>query len=552
MITKIYKRRLIALSFIIYHLSFGMMLTSCSLDENPRDQIAEEEAFSSPDAIFRNTVATLYNYIGGNEDGQGLQGTCRGIYDLQTFGSDEAMIPTRGNDWYDGEIWQDLYRHSWTPGHSMMKESWLYLYKVITLCNRSIEQLDAHDHLLNTSDLMSYKAEVRSIRAICYWYLLDLFARVPIITSTDKAINQIQQAERSQVFDFVVSELMESWPHLSSEISVHRGDFYARVTQSVDIFVLAKLMLNAEVYADDDWTDSDRPDGSKMMFNIDGQVMNAWEATIYYCNILDDEFGFRLADTYRENFAVHNDNSPENIWIIPMDKDLYYNEMQYMYRSWHYRHAAAYGFSGENGTCATLKALQVFGYGTEEQDERFNINYWADEVYDYDGDLVLDRTGNPLRYYPWEVQLYLGGSPYVETAGARMKKYEVDKNGTKDGQLIDNDIVLFRFADVLLMRAEAKLRNGEDGQDDLNAVRLRAWMPERQISLETLLDERLLELCWEGWRRQDLIRFGQYESLFQGDVYDEKVNESDHHTTVFPIPGDIITLNPNITQNKGY
>ena len=526
--------------------------TSCSLDENPRDQIAEEEAFRNPEALFRNTVATLYNYIGGNDDGQGLQGTCRGIYDLQTFGSDEAMIPTRGNDWYDGEIWQDLYRHSWTPGHSMLKKSWLYLYKVITLCNHSIEQLDAHSHLLSVYELMAYKAEVRGIRAICYWYLLDLFARVPIITSTDKSINQIQQAERSQLFDFVVSELMESWPFLSSENSVHRGDFYARVTQPVALFVLAKLMLNAEVYADDDWTDSDRPDGSKMMFNIDGQVMNAWEATIYYCNILDDEFGFRLADTYRENFAVHNDNSPENIWIIPMDKDLYYNEMQYMYRSWHYRHAAAYGFSGENGTCATLKALQVFGYGTEEQDERFNINYWADEVYDYDGDLVLDRTGNPLRYYPWEVQLYLGGSPYVETAGARMKKYEVDKNGTKDGQLIDNDIVLFRFADVLLMRAEAKLRNGEDGQDDLNAVRRRAWMNERQISLETLLDERLLELCWEGWRRQDLIRFGQYESLFQGDVYDEKVNESDHHTTVFPIPGDIITLNPNITQNKGY
>ena len=379
----------------------------------------------------------------------------------------------------------------------MLKKSWLYLYKVITLCNHSIEQIDAHSHLLGVYELMAYKAEVRGIRAICYWYLLDLFARVPIITSTGHSLNQIQQAERSQVFEFVVNELTEIWPHLSSEISVHRGDYYSRVTQSVALFVLAKLMLNAEVYADDDWTDSDRPDGSKMMFNIDGQVMNAWEATIYYCNILDDEFGFRLADTYRENFAVHNDNSPENIWIIPMDKDLYYNEMQYMYRSWHYRHAAAYGFSGENGTCATLKALQVFG-------------------------------------------------------GARMKKYEVDKNGTKDGQLIDNDIVLFRFADVLLMRAEAKLRNGEDGQDDLNAVRRRAWMSERQISLETLLDERLLELCWEGWRRQDLIRFGQYESLFQGDAYDEKVDETDHHTTVYPIPGDIITLNPNITQNKGY
>ena len=528
------------------------LLYSCDLDEHPRDQIAEEEAFSNADALFRNTVATLYNYIGGNEDGEGLQGTCRGIYDLQTFGSDEAMIPTRGNDWYDGEIWQDMYRHSWTPGHSMLKNSWLYLYKVITLCNRSIEQLDAHSHLLDVSDLIAYKAEVRSIRAICYWYLLDLFARVPIITSTDKSINQMQQAERSQVFDFVVSELMESWPYLSPETSVHRGDYYARVTQSVAIFVLAKLMLNAEVYTDDDWTDSDRPDGSKMQFDIDGNAMNAWEATIYYCDILDDEFAFRLADTYRENFAVHNENSPENIWIIPMDKDLYYNEMQYMYRSWHYRHASAYRFSGENGACATLKTLQVFGYGTDQEDERFKFNYWADEVYDYDGNLVLDRSGNVLTYYPWEVQLYLGGSPYVETAGARMKKYEVDKNGTKDGQLIDNDIVLFRFADALLMRAEAKLRNGEDGQEDFDAVRRRAWMNERQISLEALLDERLLELCWEGWRRQDMIRFGQYESLFQGDAYDEKVDETDHHTTVFPIPGDIITLNPNITQNKGY
>ena len=552
MITWINKKVVGVVLYITLFIAHFSLFTSCSLDEHPRDQIAEEEAFSNPDALFRNTVATLYNYIGGNDDGQGLQGTCRGIYDLQTFGSDEAMIPTRGNDWYDGEIWQDMYRHSWTPGHPMMKNSWLYLYKVITLCNHSIEQIDAHSHLLNAYDLSSYKAEVRSIRAICYWYLLDLFARVPIITSTDKSINQIQQAERSQLFDFVVSELMESWAYLPSEISVHRGDYYARVTQSVAIFVLAKLMLNAEIYADDNWTDSDRPDGSKMQFNIDGNVMNAWEATIYYCDILENEFGFRLADMYRDNFVVHNENSPENIWIIPMDKDLYYHEMQYMYRSWHYRHAAAYGFSGENGTCATKKVLQVFGYGTEEQDERFILNYWADEVYDYNGDLVLDRTGKPLRYYPWEVKLYLGGSPYVETAGARMKKYEVDKNATKDGKLMDNDIVLFRFADALLMRAEAKLRNGEDGQADFDAVRDRACMPKRKISLQALLDERLLELCWEAWRRQDLIRFGQYESLFEGDEYDDKVNETDHHTTVFPIPGDIITLNPNLTQNKGY
>ena len=541
--------RTIVFAFLFLLSTF--LLYSCDLDEHPRDQIDEEIAFSDSQALFRNAVATLYNYIGGNEDGQGLQGTCRGIYDLQTFGSDEAMIPTRGNDWYDGGIWQDMYRHSWTPGHSMMKKSWLYLYKVITLCNHSLEQIDAHSQLLSDIEFNEYKAEVRGIRAICYWYLLDLFARVPIITSTSTSMNQIQQAERKQVFDFVVNELTEILPHLSIENSVFRGIYYSRVTKTVAYFVLAKLMLNAEVYTDNDWTDGIRPDGGNMQINIDGTVMNAWKATIHYCDILES-FGFKLTDIYSDNFAVYNENSPENIWIIPMDKDLYYNEMQYIYRSWHYRHADAYGFSGENGTCATLKTLQVFGYGTEQQDKRFNYNYWADEVYDYFIHPVPDRIGNPLRYYPWEVKPDLSGSPYVETAGARMKKYDLDMNATKDGKLMDNDIVLFRYADVLLMRAEAKFRNGEDGQGDLDAVRERSTMPSRKISLQTLLDERLLELCWEGWRRQDMIRFGQYESLFEGDEHHKKVDESDGHTTVFPIPGDIITLNPNIKQNKGY
>ena len=199
-----------------------------------------------------------------------------------------------------------------------------------------------------------------------------------------------------------------------------------------------------------------------------------------------------------------------------------------------------------------MNTLKVFGYETEEQDKRFDLNYWAGEVTDYDGHTVSDRSGAVLRYYPWEVEPDLSGSMFEETGGARMKKYEVDKNATKDGKLMDNDIVLFRYADVLLMRAEAKFRNGMDGQADFDAVRERAGMPTRKISLQNLLDERLMELCWEGWRRQDQIRFNQYESLFEGDIWNSKVDESDRHTMVFPIPSDIIRFNPNFTQNKGY
>ena len=235
-----------------------------------------------------------------------------------------------------------------------------------------------------------------------------------------------------------------------------------------------------------------------------------------------------------------------------MDKDIYTTQQQNLYRSYHYRHAAAYGFTGENGSCATLRVLQVFGYGTDSADARFNLNYWADEVYDLNGEVVSDRSGRPLVYYPWEVKLLLSGSPYVETAGARMKKYQVDKNATKDGKLMDNDIVLFRYADVLLMRAEAKLRLGLDGQPDFDAVRDRVGMAHRELTLQNLLDERLMELCWEGWRRQDLIRFNLYESLFNGDETHAKVDESDGHTCLYPIPADVMALNHNLVQNPGY
>jgi len=532
-------------------LTFLLLVAGCSLDEHPRDQIPEQEAYATPHDLFMNTVATLYNYIGGNTDGQGLQGTCRGVYDLQTFGSDEAMLPTRGGDWFDGGIWEDMYMHAWDAGHELPKNAWLYLYKVINLCNRSLEILEDHQDMLAAFQYQAYTAEVRALRAIYYWYLLDLFGRVPIITTTETPMNKVLQSERSEVFHFVVKELTETYEHLKSEKSAKPGDFYGRVTMPVAFFVLAKLMLNAEVYLDDNWTDGLRPDGGKMKFQFQEKEMNAWEATIYFCNLISLS-GFKLEERYMTNFQVRNEQSDENIWVIPMDKDLYTTQQHNIVRSLHYRHAAAYGFSGENGSCATMRVLDIFGYNTEEEDERFSDCYWADVAKDLHGLPIFDRTGQLLTYYPYQVKMDLSSNQYVETAGARMKKYEIDKNGTKDGKLTDNDIVLFRYADVLLMIAEAKLRNGENGQEEYTAVRKRSNMGERPISLQNLLDERLLELCWEGWRRQDLIRFSQYKSLYKGEDIEPVIDESDGHTTVFPIPADILILNENLTQNPGY
>ena len=500
-------------------------LASCSLDEHPRDQIAEGEAYTSADALYRNTVATLYNYIGGYEDGQGLQGTCRGVYDLQTFGSDEAMLPLRGGDWFDGGLWQAMYYHSWDAGHDLPKNAWLYLYKVITLCNNSLTKLDEHKALA-AGNYQRWQAEVRALRAMYYWYLIDLFGDVPLVTTVDISMNEVERTPRGEVFSFCVKELQEAAPELAQERSNLEGDYYGRITQPVCHFVLCKLMLNAEVY-----TGTPR-----------------YAECIGYCDALELA-GYRLESAYDANFAVYNQTSAENIFTIPMDKNLYSNQQQNITRSLHYRHAAAYGYTGENGSSATPQVLQVFGYGTDSVDARFSSCYYADTVRNLAGQAVTDRSGLPLVYLPEKVAIDLSGTPYVETGGARMRKYEIDKNAPKDGKLMDNDIVLFRYADVLLMRAEARMRLGQDGHADYNAVRLRAGMPTRPCTLQNIENERLLELCWEGWRRQDMIRFGHYHSLATDHP---AIDESDGHTRLFPIPADVRALNNNLTQNEGY
>ena len=164
--------------------------------------------------------------------------------------------------------------------------------------------------------------------------------------------------------------------------------------------------------------------------------------------------------------------------------------------------------------------------------------------------ILLDDGVTPLVYEPWNVSLDVSGKPYEKTAGARMKKYEVDKTGLKDGKLLDNDIVLFRYADVLLMQSEAKVRNGEDGDAELNLVRSRVGMAPRTATLENLLDERMMELAWEGWRRQDMIRFGVFTRSYS--CRPQLPGEENGYTIVFPIPEKVIDMNPQLHQHKGY
>lgn len=524
---------------------------ACSsfLEEHPRDGLSEEEAYATISDLYRNGVASLYNCIGSYKDSEGLQGTGRGIYDLNTFTTDEAIMPTRGGDWYDGGFWQGLYLHQWGVNSDAILNTWEYLFRSIKQCNYSLEQIGRFSATHSDKELPAYKAEVRALRAMFYYYTMDLFGRIPLIISSNAGDKTMMQAGRDEIFTFIVKELQEAAPFLSEERSNTPGTYYGRVTRAVAYFLLAKLALNTEVYMDADWTDGVYPNGSTIYFTVDGKRLNAWQTTQYYCTELA-RMGYRLENDYTSNFAIFNESSQENIFVVPMNKTLYTNQMQYPFRSRHYNHAKAYGLGGENGSSATLEVLQAYGYGTDAVDPRFDYCYFADEVYDLQGNPVLLDNGEPLIYHPDKVALDVSNTEYEQTAGARMKKYEVDNTALKDGKLMDNDIVLFRYADVLLMMSEAKVRNGEDGTAELNEVRGRVGAPYREATLENLLAERQMELAWEGWRRQDLIRFRQFTRPYS--FRPQLPGEADGYTTVFPIPEKVIVMNGLLEQNPGY
>ncbi len=534
-------------------LALSLLLGACDkfLEDDPTDRLPADEAYSTLSDLRLNALGAIYRNIGGSSDSQGLQGTARGVWDLNTFSTDEAIIPTRGADWYDGGIWQNLFLHRF-GNVDFTGDTWNYLFKEVLACNRALERIGEYAAAHPTEDVTLLRAEARALRAMFLFYAMDLYGRVPLFTSSNPAVQDIQLQPRSVTFKHIVSELQDVEYDLTNERSSQLGEYYGRVTRPVVQFLLAKVLLNAEVYADDDWTDGEHPDGAAMMWPVDGERLNTWQAVETYCGKIEAS-GYVLADDFADNFSISNEESPELIFTIPMDIYNYSNRFTQQFRSLHYNHAAALGLNGENGPCATIEAMRTFGYGTDDVDYRLGLTYYVDEVYAEKSftPVTLD-DGSPLVYYPMQVALDVSNTAWEKTAGARMHKYEIDLAAMSDGQLRRNDLVLFRLADVLLMHCEALLRDGRPGAEAdglLNRVRDRAHMEPRTATLDLVLEERMLELAWEGWRRNDLIRYGQFTRPYT----DRPQLEADvkGYTLVFPIPGETLTACGS-EQNPGY
>ncbi|MFN4145551.1 MAG: RagB/SusD family nutrient uptake outer membrane protein [Runella sp.] len=430
--------------------------------------------------------------------------------------TDVGLVPTRGKDWYDGGNWLNYNRHTWTTTHGPINDMWGYIYEGgINAINQLIPQVAG-----NTAAI----AELRAVRAFYYFLAMDYFGNIPVITET--STGSVTTTPRAQVYAFIEKELTEALPNLSNNVG---GSMYGRINKLVAQTILAKLYLNAGVY----------------------KGAPEWQKCIDMCNTVINSGKYKLESNYFANFTTRNEGSTENIWAIPFDR-FQAGGMNIAYRTLHYQSQSTFNLSGQpwNGFCTIAEFYDTFA----SNDVRKNM-FIAGLQLGADGKPLKDDNGRDLVFDPKMTKDEMtSADPEFQGAGVRLGKYEIQRNNTVPDQ--DNDWAMFRLADVYLMRGEALFRLGRatEALPDFNIVRARAGIPAwtaAQLTLDNILTERGRELAWEAWRRNDLVRFGEFNKV--GGKFSSKfMREPNPRTLLFPIPQQRRDANPGLTQNPGY
>lgn len=441
---------------------------------------------------------------------------------LQEITSDELCFLQRGDSDHDRV---PLQIHTWEPTDDMINRAWREVYRGIARANATLDLLAQST---NESALIPiFMAEVRFLRAFYYWWLVDLFGGVPIVTAaTTDPDNPPQQNTRQEVFDFIVQEINAALPDL--EESFGAGN-HGRVTQGAAHALLATLYLNAEVY-----TGTAR-----------------WNECVEACDAVINSGRYDLLPNYLDVFALDNEGpgNIENIFVVghlAQDGVGFIRQMATL----HFNQLPQHPWNG-------FAVLADFYYKYDTTDVRFSQLLVGPQIIlagPNAGEQATDRQGNPL-IYTVEIPS-LRCAP--EGSGVRILKWPVDPN--QSGPNSGNDLAIFRYSHILLTKAEALNEIMSPNLESIgliNQVRERAFEPDKPIALadfgstqalrDRILDERGFELLWEAFRRQDLIRTGHFL-----EAWTLKEASDGPHRKLFPIPQRQLDANPNLVQNPGY
>jgi len=530
---------------------FMIGISSCTdLKDTSYNQVISSEFVPTSSDIPALTGAP---YV----DWRGLLLQWNTLYRAQEVSGDEMLTPARPNGWVDGGVYRRIHEHTWTTDDDIVINVWTRAYQGITNCNRIIYQVQTKSIPVAAKDTTSLIAEMKLLRASYYWVLCDMYGNVPIVDRFDVPIGYLpKQNTRKEVYNFIINEILANANKVSSK---NDQTTYGKFNKWAGLTLLAKMYLNAEVY-------SGTP---------------AYDKCIAICDTIINAKGttkIDLESNQRNVFITENQNSKEIIFALPFDSKYVsdWNSFDVHMQTLEPENQATYNLESSpwGGVCAVPQFISTF----DLEDSRYQDNYIKGQQFKANGDSIFGTmgvfTGKPLAY-----RNYLPGVDISdEVDGFRLGKFEIAMGATNR---LSNDWPLFRYADVLMMKAESMLRTGDaDGAAVLvSQVRQRNFKSNPAKAVVTgadllkgssfdyglrnhlvtteeggadikygrFLDELGWEFNQEARRRSDMIRFG----VFTKKSWLSHSPNGDYRA-LYPIPRTEIAKNTNLVQNTGY
>lgn len=518
---------------------------SCSNDltENVFSSVTEQSyKYTSKD--FYPVVTSVYPPLRGYLN-------ISHLFITQEVTADAIVMPPNPSGWDDGGKYRRIHYHQWNSEQEHFWNIWNSFYQGALLCNNVIEQIE-NDVVPAPSPAEKEQglAEVRTMRAYYYWMICDNFGDAPLVTAKTQELPA--KTPRSEIFNFIVSELQEVIPKLNEE---QGGNLYGRINKWAGKALLANIYLNAEIYT--------------------GQAK--WIECITQCDDIINSGKCALSPEFKDPFRARGvESSKEVLFTIPFDREFAGGNTLYFFAC----HAALKDkFQSEAAPwgAGSAKGITQFIDTYDPDDKRLPDSWLMGPQYAANGDMlygIYDQAGQPFVF----TKDLPNGNYTGEMEGYMMNKYEVEPGSNSN---LGTDYPIFRYAQVLLMKAECLLRTNQPGAGTLvTQVRTRAFqdnpakatVTDEQLKGNTayqygyvdnyviidpgdqspvqfgrMLDELGWEFAWEMQRRRDIIRFG---------VFSKKSwlshKPQDDYRTVFPIPEQALTANPKLEQNPNY
>lgn len=526
----------------------AMTLTGCTdLDMSPNSQYTEDPSQNSgvdPMIVVEAKMADVYYHLAGTLGRRYMEAQC--------LASDEFTPLAFAGGYYDSGTYAHQALHCSSPNDASI--GWYDdVTAGITKANTILEDL-------GSGASAQMKAPARAIRAYYTWILMDSYGDTPILDKVQAEGSVVPRSPRKEVAEWIESELNDIIPALTDDVTENT---YGKPTKWMAEALLAKLYINWPVYTAESVDQYDAATAANPKL----------DACIAACDEIINSGKFNLGSVdYLHKFSYDNGWQVEDfIYAIPYDA-INRQGMQYArprtFKDMKNLLPNVYG--------STDKFTQSFGGNmvvTPEFAKLFsldgdirNLSILRGDVYVRDPK-TLRPTTEPFMYKGNQVHftenitlakkdntIEVGNDANAYQQGCHSIKWFTTPADYNNGRNQSNDLPIFRFADILLMKAEALTRQGSSGAKALfNQIRTYAGAPTiaNEPTLQEIYDERGREFFDENWRRNDMIRFGHYEDEFFPHYKDFPDANFDKRHRIFPVPQNTINLN-GWEQNPGY